>query len=104
MVLNFVQGLDIATNKVTTEEMKGIPHHLMSFLSPSVTDYNVRRYRDQVLPLLDDLWSRGKLPVIVGGTTYYIEAVLYKVLIDDSPPSELASMSDDQSQGWWCSV
>lgn len=70
--------MDIATNKVTKDEMQNIPHHLMSFYDPINSNYNVHTFRDNVLPLLNKLWERNKLPIIVGGTSYYIESIFYK--------------------------
>lgn len=76
--MQIYKGLDIATNKVTLDEMDGIPHHMMSFVDPSCSAFNVHKYRELVLPIMESLWKQNKLPVIVGGTTYYIESVLYK--------------------------
>ncbi|VDK77259.1 unnamed protein product [Litomosoides sigmodontis] len=72
------KGLDIATNKVSEEDMDGVTHHMMSFVEPSTSTYNVHQFTNKVLPLLEDLWDAGKLPVIVGGTGYYIEGILFK--------------------------
>uniref|UniRef100_A0A0R3R504 U1-type domain-containing protein n=1 Tax=Brugia timori TaxID=42155 RepID=A0A0R3R504_9BILA len=71
-------GLDIATNKVSQEDMNGVKHHMMSFVEPSTSTYNVHEFTSRVLILLEDLWRAGKLPVIVGGTGYYIEGILFK--------------------------
>ncbi|KAL3119620.1 hypothetical protein niasHT_006706 [Heterodera trifolii] len=75
--MQIYKGLDIATNKVTTEEMQGVTHHLMSFCDPCESNYNVHHYRNAVLPLIERLWANGKLPIIVGGTGYYMEAAIY---------------------------
>ncbi|KAG7317105.1 hypothetical protein KOW79_019403 [Hemibagrus wyckioides] len=58
------EGLDIITNKVTAEEQEQCPHHMISFVDPL------------------DIHHRKKLPIIVGGTNYYIESILWKVLVD----------------------
>uniref|UniRef100_A0A915Q1S8 U1-type domain-containing protein n=1 Tax=Setaria digitata TaxID=48799 RepID=A0A915Q1S8_9BILA len=71
-------GLDIATNKLSLEEMNGVVHHMMSFVEPSTSTYNVHHFTNKVLSLLEDLWVAGKLPVIVGGTGYYTEGILFK--------------------------
>uniref|UniRef100_A0AC34F615 U1-type domain-containing protein n=1 Tax=Panagrolaimus sp. ES5 TaxID=591445 RepID=A0AC34F615_9BILA len=70
-------SLDIVTNKVTKEEMAGIPHHLMSFYEPTQAEYNVQQFRKRALELIEDIWNRDKLPIIVGGTSYYIEGILF---------------------------
>ncbi|CEF63874.1 tRNA dimethylallyltransferase, mitochondrial [Strongyloides ratti] len=72
------KGLDIVTNKVTIDEQKGIKHHLMSFLEPDFREYNVHQFKDDCIEVMNNLWDQGKLPVICGGTNYYIEAVLFK--------------------------
>lgn len=69
--------MDIATNKVTKDEMQNIPHHLMSFYDPMHSNYNVHMFRNDTLLLLEQIWERKKLPIIVGGTSYYIESILY---------------------------
>jgi tRNA dimethylallyltransferase len=62
--------LDILTNKVTTEEAEGIPHHLLSI--QSVEDqFTVRDFLREADKLIADIRERGKLPLLVGGTTYY---------------------------------
>uniref|UniRef100_A0A914YVI9 U1-type domain-containing protein n=1 Tax=Panagrolaimus superbus TaxID=310955 RepID=A0A914YVI9_9BILA len=75
--MQIYKGLDIVTNKVTKEEMAGIPHHLMSFYEPSQAEYNVQQFRKSALELIEDIWKRDKLPIIVGGTSYYIEGILF---------------------------
>ena len=81
-----VLGLDIVTNKVMREEMSGIPHHLMSFYEPAEAEYNVQQFRKSALELIDDIWKRDKLPIIVGGTSYYIEGILFcQNLIETDP-------------------
>lgn len=69
--------MDIATNKVTKDEMQDIPHYMMSFYDPRSSNYNVHMFRNEALVLLDNIWKRGKLPIIVGGTSYYVESILY---------------------------
>ncbi|VDN02613.1 unnamed protein product [Thelazia callipaeda] len=76
--MQIYKGLDIATNKITPEEMKGVVHHMMSFVEPSTSTYNVHQFTKQVLLLLEKLWHAEKLPVVVGGTGYYIERILFK--------------------------
>ncbi|VDD83909.1 unnamed protein product [Mesocestoides corti] len=72
------RGLDIATNKVTECEKKGVTHHLLGFLDPAKGFvYNVHQYRRDCWRLIDDLKSRNVTPIVVGGTHYYIEAILW---------------------------
>ncbi|KAL0961814.1 hypothetical protein UPYG_G00332050 [Umbra pygmaea] len=79
------RGLDIITNKVTAEERAQCRHHMISFVDPLVSSYTVVDFRDKALSLIsftEELHSRCKLPIIVGGTNYYIESLLWRVLLD----------------------
>ncbi|XP_041822914.1 tRNA dimethylallyltransferase isoform X3 [Melanotaenia boesemani] len=82
------QGLDIITNKVTAEERAQCRHHMISFVDPLVSSYTVVDFRNKALALIDDMHSRNKLPIVVGGTNYYIESLLWKVLLDTEQESE----------------
>ncbi|BHF64070.1 tRNA dimethylallyltransferase [Sparganum proliferum] len=75
------KGLDIATNKVSEAEMQGVKHHLLGILDPrDGFRYNVHHYRTDCWSLIDriNLPNSPRLPIIAGGTHYYIEAVLWK--------------------------
>ncbi|XP_072358339.1 tRNA dimethylallyltransferase isoform X2 [Scyliorhinus torazame] len=75
------KGLDIITNKVTHEEQQLCTHHMISFLDPLVS-YSVVDFRNKALSVIEDIVDRQKIPIIVGGTNYYIESLLWKVLVD----------------------
>ncbi|XP_033739236.1 tRNA dimethylallyltransferase-like [Pecten maximus] len=75
------KGLDISTNKVTAEELRQCPHHMIDFLSPLTRNYTVTDYRDATLPIIDRLLKQEKLPIIVGGTSYYIESLLWNFIV-----------------------
>lgn len=70
------KGLDIGTAKIREEEMEGIPHHLLSFKEPTES-FSVAEYQRLVRDKIEEIQSRRKLPIIVGGTGLYIQAVLY---------------------------
>ncbi|PIN25400.1 tRNA delta(2)-isopentenylpyrophosphate transferase [Handroanthus impetiginosus] len=76
------QGLDVLTNKVPVHEQKGVPHHLLGTISPNV-EFTAKDFRDSAIKLIDEIWSRNCLPVIVGGTNYYIQALVSRFLLDD---------------------
>ncbi|KAK2921300.1 tRNA dimethylallyltransferase isoform X2 [Channa argus] len=82
------QGLDIITNKVSAEELAQCKHHMLSFVDPLISNYTVVDFRNKALALIDDMHSRDKLPIIVGGTNYYIESLLWKVLVDTGHENE----------------
>ncbi|XP_015273254.1 PREDICTED: tRNA dimethylallyltransferase, mitochondrial [Gekko japonicus] len=76
------QGLDIITNKASLEEQALCKHHMISFVDPLVTNYNVVDFRNKATALIEDLFAHKTIPIVVGGTNYYIESLLWKVLID----------------------
>ncbi|XP_021277950.1 tRNA dimethylallyltransferase 2 [Herrania umbratica] len=77
------QGLDVLTNKVPLHEQKGVPHHLLGTGSSNM-EFNAKNFRDSAIPIISDILSRNCLPVIVGGTNYYIQALVSSFLLDDS--------------------
>uniref|UniRef100_A0A0D9YKK2 Uncharacterized protein n=1 Tax=Oryza glumipatula TaxID=40148 RepID=A0A0D9YKK2_9ORYZ len=76
------RGLDVLTNKVPLHEQKGVPHHLLSVIDPSV-EFTCRDFRDHAVPIIEGILDRGGLPVIVGGTNFYIQALVSPFLFDD---------------------
>ncbi|CAI0544441.1 unnamed protein product [Linum tenue] len=66
------RGLDVITNKVTVDEQKGVPHHLLGTVNPNV-EFTAKEFRDSAHPIIDDIRHRDCLPVVVGGTNYYIQ-------------------------------
>ncbi|KAM7295124.1 tRNA dimethylallyltransferase isoform X2 [Ixodes scapularis] len=74
------KSLDIITNKVTQAEREAAPHHLIDFLDP-LWSYTVVDFRNKAIGIIEGLLNKGKLPVIVGGTNYYIESLLWRVLV-----------------------
>ncbi len=68
------EDLYIGTARPTAEEMQGVPHHLMGFL-PLGTSYSVAKYAEEAHRVIADVHTRGKLPILCGGTGLYIQAV-----------------------------
>ena len=81
MCSNAAKGLDIVTNKVTQEERSLVKHHCIDFLHP-LSHHNVVDFRNIALPIVEDLLKDGKVPVICGGTNYYIESLLWEILVE----------------------
>ena len=67
--------MDIGTAKPTREEMQGIPHHMIDVAEPD-EDFSVSRYCRLATPIVDDIVSRGKTAIIVGGTGLYMDALI----------------------------
>lgn len=74
--MQIYKTMDIGTAKVTKEESEGIVHHLIDIREPD-ENYSVASFQKDVRFLIDDISSRDKLPIIVGGTGLYIKAALY---------------------------
>ena len=72
------RGMDIGSAKVTAEEMDGIPHHLIDVLSPE-EPFHVVRFQQMAKAAMDGIYSRGHLPIVTGGTGFYIQALLYDI-------------------------
>ncbi len=72
------KGMDIGTAKITKEEMAGVKHHLIDCLDPT-EDFHVVKFKELALDAMEDIYSRGKLPIICGGTGFYIQALLYDI-------------------------
>ena len=72
------RGMDIGSAKVTREEMRGVPHHLIDCVDPS-ENWNVVRFQKEARRAVRDITSRGRLPILCGGTGFYIQALLYDI-------------------------
>ncbi len=101
------KGMDLGTGKITRREMRGVPHHLLDVVSPkrpahpgggvfSVSDY--KRLADKKI---EEIISKNKIPIICGGTGFYIDTVLNDIVLPEVPANkklrrELADKSADQ--------
>ncbi|REB09831.1 tRNA (adenosine(37)-N6)-dimethylallyltransferase MiaA [Sporosarcina sp. BI001-red] len=70
------RGLDIGTAKITVDEMEGIPHHLFDIKSPTES-FSAAEYQQLVREKISEIQSRGKLPILAGGTGLYMQSVLF---------------------------
>jgi tRNA dimethylallyltransferase len=91
--------MDIGTAKVTPEEMDGVKHYLIDAIEPT-EDFHVVRFQKMVLEAMDEIYSKGKIPIICGGTGFYIQAILYDIQftdqeIDDSYRKSLEDYADE---------
>ncbi len=76
------KGLDIGTGKVTKKEMSGIPHHMLDIASAKSL-YTVDHYKKDAEKAVDKILKKGKLPIICGGTGFYIDALVYNQKFPD---------------------
>ena len=70
--------MDIGSAKIMPEEMQGIKHYLVDELEPD-EEFNIVRFKEMSLKYMEDIYSRGKIPIIVGGTGFYIQGILYDI-------------------------
>ncbi len=70
--------MDIGSAKITPEEMAGVPHHLIDVLEPD-QEFNVVVFQKLAKRAVADIYSRGHIPVVVGGTGFYIQALVYDI-------------------------
>lgn len=68
--------MDIGTAKVTPEEADGVPHYLIDEFDPD-EEYNVMLFQQKAKGYMEEIWAKGKIPIVVGGTGFYINALLY---------------------------
>ena len=79
------RGLDIGTGKITKQEMQGVPHHLLDVADPKRV-YSVARYQRQGQKAIASILKRGKVPIIVGGSGFYVNALLFDMKLPDVKP------------------
>lgn len=70
--------MDIGSAKITKEEMEGVPHYLVDVLEPE-EEFNVVRFQQMAEEAAERIWEKGKIPLVVGGTGFYIQALLYDI-------------------------
>ena len=86
--------MDIGSAKVTREEMLGVPHHMIDIADPS-EEYSVTRYAKEAKAAIETVYGNGRLPILCGGTGFYIQAAAYDVDFEETEadPSLRASLN-----------
>ena len=82
--LQIYKDYNIGTAKITEEEKSGIKHHMIDFLDPNAT-YSVSEYKKDAMQALEDIMKRNVVPIIVGGTGFYIDALIGNNLYGECP-------------------
>lgn len=80
--MQIYKDMDIGTAKPTKEEMQGIKHYLLDFVSPEER-YSVAQYKQDAKYAIKEILSKGKTPIIVGGTGLYIDSLIYEIEYSD---------------------
>lgn len=89
--MQIYKGLPIMTNKMTTIEQRGVPHHLLGALDEEQDIWPVSKFKSEATEIIHAIRQRGRLPIVVGGTHYYIDSLLfncYAVPTDEEQPKE----------------
>ncbi len=94
--MQIYRGCDIATAKATPQERAAAPHHLIDICDPRET-YSAARWAQDAQAAIDEIVSRGKLPIIAGGTGFYINALLHPEKLAAAPPNvELRAQLEEE--------
>ncbi len=94
--------MDIGSAKVTREEMDGVPHHLIDILDPN-EEFNVVVFKNRAKAAMEEIRSRGRIPVIAGGTGFYIQALVYDIDFKENEEGgkirrELEALADKEGE------
>ena len=81
------KGLDIGTGKITKKEMAGVPHHLLDVAHPKKV-FTVSDYKKLAERACKKIWDGGKIPILCGGTGFYIQAVADNIVLPEVPPNK----------------
>ncbi len=75
--------MNIGSAKITKEEMDGIPHYLIDVLEP-YEEFSVHTFKEMALAAMEDIYAKGMIPIVTGGTGFYIQALLYDIQFTDT--------------------
>lgn len=79
------KGMDIGSGKITKKEMSGVPHHLLDVASPK-SIFTVTRYRKLAMAAVKKIQKAGKIPILCGGTGFYVQAIVDGIVIPEVKP------------------
>lgn len=80
--------MDIGSAKIKPEEMEGIPHHLIDVLEPD-DEFHVVKFQELAKKAMREIWERGHIPIVTGGTGFYIQALLYDIDFDENEKEDV---------------
>lgn len=97
--MQIYEGLPITTNKIPPEERKDVPHHLLGCVKLDEEPWTVQQFRDRASKVIGEIESRRKLPILVGGTHYYTQSLLFKdAVVEQEDVDRIAR--EQQEQKW----
>lgn len=82
------KGMDLGTGKITKKEMGGVPHYLLDIVSPKNNTFSVSDFQKMALRKIEEILDKGKIPIICGGTGYYIDSVFNGNIFPEVPPNK----------------
>lgn len=80
------KGLDLGTGKITKKEKRGIPHHLLDVANPK-NKFSVTEYQELTNSAIAEIVNRGKIPILCGGTGFYLDAITKNIVFPEVPPN-----------------
>ncbi len=82
------KGLDIGSGKITRKEMKGVPHHLLDVANPRGKNFTVADFKKLADKKIAEIFARGNVPILCGGTGFYIQSVVDDLVLPEVPPNK----------------
>ena len=95
--MQIYENMDIATAKPSADELARVKHHLIGFV-PMGESFSVAKYKEKAIEAIDDILSRGKLPVVVGGTGLYIDTLIKNTEFFDYESSDIREKLEERSK------
>ena len=96
--------MDVGSAKITPDEMDGVPHHLVDVLDPT-EDFNIVLFQQLAKKSMEEIYSKGRIPILVGGTGFYIQAITRDIDFtqseqDDSYRQELEALAAEKGSSF----
>ncbi len=96
--------MDVGSAKITPDEMDGVPHHLVDVLDPT-EDFNIVLFQQLAKKAMEEIYSKGRIPILVGGTGFYIQAITRDIDFtqseqDDSYRKELEALAAEKGNSF----
>ena len=79
--MQIYRGMDIGTAKITADEMQGVKHYLINVADPK-EDFNIVKFQNMVKCSIEEIKKNGHIPILVGGTGFYIQSIIYDIKFD----------------------
>ena len=101
--MQIYKKMNIGTAKIRPEEMQGVPHFLVDQLDPK-EEFNVVRFQEMAKDAMEQIYERGHIPIVVGGTGFYIQALLYDIDFsvhesEETYRRELTKLAEEERKG-----